>query len=109
MRVLAKGRSDLVVMLPPGKGTGVIEHKREVRESVTYLGAVDSGYGNRALFHKFQNDTSPTRVESVDHVNLIPEGFRVDTMVPEQPGRFHGYHNPHETVPVALLIHKEFE
>jgi len=113
--VLAANMRDFVIVLHPGKGTGVIFHENEVRETAKYLGSVVEGVGGGRLLHKYQGNEETDRTPederaAIDVINKYPVGFEFDTIVRNQPvGRWHGYHNPLGDEPVAVLIHKEFE
>ncbi len=48
--ILPKTKGDIVLILLPGLGTSVLEHKKEISESVHYLGPV-GGARNSLLFY----------------------------------------------------------
>jgi len=106
--VLERSREDLVIMLKPATGTGVIEHASETAERVKYLGQIVRGDEALALFHKFQDDLRTERTSGNDVVLRHSVGAEFVTIAPNKPGRWHGFHNPYAQAPIALLIHKEF-
>jgi hypothetical protein len=106
--VLDRGNGTSVYILWPRGNTGVMSHKRVVRETVKNLGPVVDGQTERGLSHCFQNDLSHERTKGKDKTNSYGVGDEFDTVVSGEPGFWHGFENPYDTVPVALLVRSEF-
>ncbi len=106
--ILPRSKEDVVLVLLPGLGTSVLEHKKEVAESVHYLGSVN-GIGKLLLLYKFQDYPGKARIEKIhDVVRQYLPGDTFDTIGEGINGRFHGYHNPDLDNPIALRIRKKF-
>lgn len=87
-------------------GTGVIDHRREVREEAQFLGPIVAGVQSSQLAYKFQDDLETVRNAGKDRVFYYSRGETFTTISPGKPGRFHGYHNLDKENPVALRIRK---
>ena len=109
--ILSRNRSDIVLVIAPEKGTSVIYHRKEVGETLTFLGPVVEGTGGGVLLaHKYQADILVDRNRKNDVVNKYDVGSVVTTFpIDEGRGRWRGYHNSDSSRPVAVLIKKRFE
>jgi len=112
--ILKADEKNLVYLLNPGKGTGVVEHPGIHVESAKYLGPVIGGYQPIDIFHKFQNNMKLTRSgeeeqKLIDKVVEHSVGERFYTVQPGKPGYFNGVHNPHDDVPIAVLFERNME
>ena len=100
--VFMRTPDDIIVVLHPKMGTGVIDHPLKTEE-VTYLGPISGGDASQ-LSYKFQNDSSEIRNSEKDEVLPYAPGRSFTAASPGKPGRYHGFHNSNPDHPVALHI-----